>query len=234
MTSTNETVENPFVARARKLLQMVEDAATTANEKLVATAKLQKLLFDHNLEMADLKVADNPYIKETFSLGTQYKWRRTLARVIARYNFCETVLEGGTRYTFIGRRDNVEWSIWLHRHIRKQIEHMAEEYIVTQLDEKPAWYVEEYKGKLRQSFCDGCIATIKQRLQAAREELLQEEGAEQSRALVVVEDKGVKEALAQFYPSLRTIRGRNTRIMGSAYGDGVVAGRSISMNRELR
>lgn len=230
MQDTGKSRES-IIEKAQKLLAMAEDTAATANEKLVAAAKVSKLMFQFNLDMSELKLEEQqPYTDQTFSLGTAYKWRLMLAVLLCKFNFCEHVTHS-TKFRVVGRKDNIEWVIWLHKHIRKQIEHMAEEYLAKTLQGKSDYFVKTYKGQLYTSFCKGCVDTIHMRLQQERDELLQDDN---NRALVVVEDSALREHLLELVPNLRIRQEHNQKIWGNAYGSGREAAQNISMRRQIQ
>lgn len=224
--------KDSLLIRAKKLLDVTENSATTENEKLTASAMLSKMVMEHNLNMAEIRTGEqSPYIQQTFSTGTAYKWRHRLARLLCQYHFCDTLRSDTTHRVVIGRKDNVELVIWLHKHIRSQIEHMASQYMIELSEEKSELFMERYGGKYRNSFCDGCVTTIQTRLQQAREELYKD--IENSQALVIITDEALAAKIREFFPNVSYTKARNTTNYTTPYEQGKRAGYNVTMNRLL-
>lgn len=229
----SEAERESVLERAKKLLRMAEDAATTANEKLVASSKLAKMMLEYNLAMFEVQAEEeSPYITETVTMGNAYKWRHSLMRVLCDFNFCTSLKHNQTKRTIIGRKDNVEWVTWLHKHIRTQIEHMASQYLIEASQGQNELWFERHADQLRNSFCTGCVETIRNRLQQERDSLLSDE--EKSRALTVLEDSAVKEHAKKLFPGSRSISAHRMRYWSGAYTKGQQAGHQVSLNKQVQ
>lgn len=92
MTKITETDE-AFLRRAKKLMALAHDGGATEAEAAAAAAKLQELLQDRNLTLAQVEGAslDGPETKRekrTADRRAMYEYQQNLMRTLADNNFC--------------------------------------------------------------------------------------------------------------------------------------------------
>lgn len=124
-------MDSRLIEKLRKVLAMttspVEAEAQTAAEML------QRLLTDHNLEMADLEargVAQKQSVgRKQHDLGkAAFTWKLNLARVMADHYFCFPMVDSTTKTVhFVGRSDNVDALLMLYGWVIEQIKAISAE-----------------------------------------------------------------------------------------------------------
>lgn len=129
--SGNKVIDNPrdkLHDRLRKILELTR----SGNEKEAQSAayRLQQLLTEHNLSMADLerKGAAAPGVREQgHDLGkAAFKWKLDLAEGIAEFYYCVPLIDRRTKtVAFVGRPDNVEGLTMLYGWVIDQIKAIA-------------------------------------------------------------------------------------------------------------
>lgn len=101
---------------AQKLANLTEDNGATPGEAAVAAEKLQQLLIDHNLEIAEiLNSPDQTKRPKIITLripltridGT-IKWQREFIFGIARYTFCQALGLSKTAMMLVGRESDIQ------------------------------------------------------------------------------------------------------------------------------
>lgn len=162
---------SPIVEKIAKLLKKAESAREVGSlkEAELFAGKVNELLVKHNLEMSQVESIDlsSDRVLDTLDdlkINLEYGknsieglWEIDLAGAIARYNFTKVLFRGsrhksaftGTifypKINFIGRKDNVEISIYLFEFLRNAFSELAasgykEEFDATR--EKFAWWSE--------------------------------------------------------------------------------------------
>lgn len=116
--------------RIRKILALTR--SPNEQEAALAAAKLQSLLTEHNLSMADLESRGqaSPGVREqSHDLGkAAFKWKLDLAEGIAEFYYCAPIVNRTTKQVaFVGRPDNVEALQMLYAWVIDQIKRIATE-----------------------------------------------------------------------------------------------------------
>jgi hypothetical protein len=121
-------------SRLSKLLERSKDERGTSEvERMVAAEMLQRLLTQHNLDMADLESKGHqakPGVKEEgHDLGkAAFTWKLNLAEAIAEHYFCIALVNRHAKtVTFVGRPDNVESLKMLYAWVIEQIKQLSAE-----------------------------------------------------------------------------------------------------------
>ncbi len=177
MSNTN----SGLIDKITKLLALAEGNSNEF-EAMAAAAKVQKLLAEHNLEMAEIQSARaangaqvegaTPRKDEVASSSAMYQYQRTLMSTVARNNFClhlisERVKEDkkaryGTRkvkaHRIIGAHVNVIGCTILY------------EYLIQAMDRLLPWQGMEKRGKNALLWLEGCVSRLGHRLDAQRQE----------------------------------------------------------------
>ena len=156
-----------ILSKIRKLNNLTEGRGATPEEAASAAAKVQALLFEHNLSLSDVDTGEpepaEPYGKTDYDLEANrntVQWKRTLLYGIAKANFCTAVTQSGkTTMTLIGKKSNIEVVVYLYLYLSSEVERLAKEASRTVLQRKAAYSV---------AFCRGAASTIYHRLQAER------------------------------------------------------------------
>jgi hypothetical protein len=118
-------------ALINKLIKVLAlTSSPNEGEAAAASAMLEKLLIQHNLEIADLekKGASAPAITEgAHDLGkAAFRWKLNLADAIASHYYCYSATDHATKkVAFIGRPDNVEALRMLYGWLIDQIGRIA-------------------------------------------------------------------------------------------------------------
>lgn len=231
-----EPTKDTILTRIKKLQNLTTERGATPEEAATAAAKVQALLFEHNISTADVETHEqhdgkpDNYGKVEHELQganrNTVQWRRSLLYVIAKHNFCTAVTHPNTtKMSVIGKRSNVEVVLYLNATLVRDIERLAVESVRTILQNKAAYMV---------SFCRGAVSTIQTRLHSQRHTdemrstMKQETG--QSTALVLRKaDADLNKAVASFYPRLRTTSTRSRISNSDGYSAGRAAGHHIGI-----
>lgn len=232
MEQTKETI----LTRIKKLQNLTTERGATPEEAATAAAKVQALLFEHNISTADVETHEQhdgrpgSYGKVEHELQganrNTVQWRRSLLYVIAKHNFCTAVTHPNTtKMSVIGKRSNVEVVLYLNASLARDIERLALDAARTILQGKAAYMV---------SFCRGAVSTINARLSEQRRQNEQQATpatmAGQSTALVLRKaDADLSKAVASFYPRLRTTSTRSRISNSDGYSAGRAAGHHIGI-----
>ena len=209
-----------------KKLQALAGNNPNEAESHAAAAKVQALLFEHNLDMRDveghvLKGREEAYERtDTYLKATAWtmKWKSTLYNGVSKHNFCHVVFHSGsTRLTMIGKRSNIEAVCYLSEYLIGAIERLSvsgSRHILT----KKAMYQRE--------FCFGAMSRVLARLREERERAAQASG--QSTALVVVSNRELQQVVSAHFPHLHQSKPTISNRSGG-YAAGREAGGRISM-----
>jgi len=168
-------VESSVLAKIRKLLKLAADPAN-AYEAALAAERAQELLFRHKLEMAD--VSDDP-LSDVVEVDRPYifvPWRKMLAAVLAKYNFCR-LLEWPGGMKFIGTKPDVETVLYLYAYLSRTIFRLSREGWAARvadltdplLGRHPALLEDRAEQEWLESFRIGAVEVIGLRLQKQRD-----------------------------------------------------------------
>lgn len=227
--------DTKIVERIQKLLRLRDNAGTQA-EAENAAAKVQELLFKHNLEMSEVEShtpdSEKSKVERQFFASDQGKnestWVSQLYGVLARYNFCMVVIHhGDMRYknrnpeiAVLGKPENIAvvnyLADWLVPRIRSMSKETFNDY---------SGY--EKRGKFTRGFLVGCVSGIQNKLHTEWQAL---QDSATSTALVVVNTQELTEAKDSLYGKLS--QGKRSSLSSQAgYQSGYNAGRSMSFQK---
>jgi len=210
-----------IVERIRKLLAL----ATSSNqaEAEAAAGKAQALLQQYNLERAQVEHAAEAkplYLRQVVSIGSRQRWRRTLMDVLADAHFCKALYTPGLpRMDLIGESHNLEVVEYLYTYLVTQLERMA---TAAYRQSRSALAAVTWKD----AFYLGAVAGLYQRLRQQQEAFAH--SSEQTRALVVVKDTALQEAVQTYYPHVRKAPAKRLR-SADGWSQGVQAGQAVSL-----
>lgn len=194
-----EQANRQVIERIQKLLALSQ--SSNEHEAALALAKAQALLAEHNLSMAEVQMrtgVKSAYLQRHFMLAGQDQWRRDLMTTLARFNFCDVVYWCGTvKVAVVGESENIEAVGLMYRFVEGQLEQLASSGFARYIRHGGQAHARSWKT----SFYQGALQTIRQRLQAERTAL--EASSNNCRALLVVKETDLKEAMERFHPKVR-------------------------------
>lgn len=224
------TEKESILNRIKKLMAMTVERGATPEEAATAAAKIQAILFEHNLGIAEAEAHDPRQAKEgyqniswdvPFGSAPAIRWAKTLLHYIARSNFCK-ILVGEDRTCFIvGKPSNVEVVSYMGEAIGRQIHKMCHDQMRRELGSTA-------KYSYYNAYCLGAVATVNERLEAMAAQQHQVSAA--STAMVACSKGELIEAARKFYPKTGKSRGSEVRD-GGAYGQGRTDGHKVGIHR---
>lgn len=259
-----ETVKdlNSILKRLKKLQKLYEGAKAINSEAEAqnAAAKIQAILTQYNLSMADLDgVAEERKsdITEDNSLTDKWQkkaggsWDQLLLYSICKYNFCycivssrqigrmnrngKYVYEKRSKYIVIGKKENIEVVKWLFDILARNLYEMGlKRFAEYQNDDTQAIYrvFTGEKKMHRGTFLRSYLAGAAHGVQMRlKEERDKELQAQvQVSALVLRSDKQLDDYVADKYPKLGRAKGMH---IGSAYAanKGMQDGRKMTISK---
>src|ERR1700680_168525 len=207
------------------------------DEAANAAAKMQDLLFRHNLSEDDLKtdLEKTPvYEKEIIDIGVaspQSKaWKVALMNLLALNNFCKVFNTRTSEVWLIGQEENRMVVKYLYDFLSKDLIRMGK------LAAKEAKQLGPINSTFwKKSFFVGAVETINMRLREQRRHNIAVADADNGKgtALALKIDNALRLAVDALVPHSRVARTRGQRLDGNGYSAGVQAGNNAKLNREL-
>jgi acetylornithine deacetylase/succinyl-diaminopimelate desuccinylase-like protein len=226
---------DPILSRIKKLLNLTEARGATPDEAANAAAKVQDLLFQHNLSMASVAAhsIDKPTdgITETAhkvqGAKNSMRWRQVLYGSIARHNFCKILLMGSDRIAIFGKPSNTEVVQYMGEYIGNEIHKMARKAM---LDEQKRTG-QTVSWPYYTAFAQGAVSTISQRL---ADQQKKNETVSAACTALVVQSRGAVEAfITAAYPRRGTARPLRAASRADAYQHGQREGHNIPLSKGL-
>lgn len=168
-----------IISRIRKLTALANNNSNQ-HEAAAAMAKVQQLLAEHNLSMANIGDGDSksttpnfrPRTRQGVNLSAMYKYQTTLMANIAQNNFCYYDIEWRTKedkkarsgyrtvksHVLIGAEVNVVSASYMY------------EYLVTTMDRIIPYQGMEKRGKQALIWLEACVEALCERLNTQRRE----------------------------------------------------------------
>lgn len=228
-TTMNE--RESIISKIRKLLAMTEDRGATPHEAAIAAAKVQALLTEHNLEMADVsKVETVDEIgrdTQDITKSVRSPYRKPLANLLhicAEYNYCKAVYSFGTGKTVIfGKAHNIEVVKYLYTYLSRTLmaEAKQQHHDSGTAQSVVTWTV---------GFLEGARKEIAYRLKTQQEEQAAINTA--VNALVVVSRQFVEQRAAQEFPHTKKMANGRVRSV-DAFLAGQVFGKNVALNQAV-
>lgn len=217
-----------ILTRIQKLLALTESRGATPDEAASAAAKVQALLFAHNLSMADVEQhaaepPDDMGREDVEAAGPVIcaGFTGTLLQIIARWNFCKAIQILGTRRSvIIGKPHNVEVCRYMTDHLSAALHKMAREAHKASDGSTP--FVRFYNA-----FWKGALSVINQRLREQHEASTAASAA--STALVVQSNGQLEAAVTRLMPGAHT-RATPRPTSQDGYLAGQEAGRRVPLH----
>jgi hypothetical protein len=218
-----------IIAKIHKLKAMAQGGATQG-EIDNATALIQKLMLEHNIEEAHLAIDAGELLTgygfSTIRDNVGAAWRGVLVQGIAHGHQCRIVRDraAGTFQVF-GHRDAVPVVMALYAELSAALEAMAKR---SYDDEQPYESARAWCNTYRMGAAHEIYRRFERQLEAAKR------ASERSfTALVVINDR-VDQAVAKVYPLLKTIKAAAPRGSDDAYYAGRAAGSSMSLGHTAK
>lgn len=222
------------------------------HEAAVAAAKAQEILQQYNLDLSLLEDAPKPeYVRENITLETMRVWRKRLAHRLAQFNFCKFFFwRGSHNGAFVGEPHNIEVVKALYAYLSHELEQIANIGYATYAADVAHWR-RLSPVAWKEAFYTGAVDVIEWRLyeqwlafQGKDEQSAEAKKAqptkrqEQSRALVVVKDAELAEAIkVHIGKSKINNLGSDSRSKQKrerhGYNAGVKAGQDIPLNKMI-
>lgn len=250
------------IRKIQKLMAL--SRSSNPHEAAAAAAKAQELLLQHKIDMATVDgsqkvdVAD-PMARIDMPLGDGSKaaaWKGTLASAVSEAYLCKTVWlrresvarrrpDGvvewenlPVRLAFLGRKTDVEISIYMFGYLARQIDDLASLAVkILKSEAQYGFCGAAYWKTWRNNFRYGAIETLRRRLMEEERRFVAETKAPtaSTTALMVLDKaKGeLKEYTKSVFPSLHK-RHVKSDYNHTARSAGKEAGEKVSLNRALK
>jgi hypothetical protein len=194
-----------------------------------------------------LSIKQGKWTIHLLSIIGEYNYCEIIYHTSRKYNGRGRVVkEAKASATIIGRPDNVEVTKYLYSVLKRQFEQMSKGYWNTYIKsikkrvsemtgipaakiKNPAKYVSGVttRQSFYKSFYLGAVKGVKDKLEAQFKEAEQTYGAKIT-DLMIVNDGDIKSYMSEHFPDVKQMSSRRTKIDGSAYRQGVEAGKSSS------
>lgn len=211
-----------IIEKARKFLNMANNSAASKSESIQAAAHLKKLLDKHNLSMGEITKEQVAADISRENYDTKYKAvpyeQLSLASSIARGYGCDMVATGA-KFTFIGPEVAAIVAKEMYAYISHRLWCLAGVNCIASGTKGAA------KRAYTRSFIIAAGFEIEERLKEASE-------PEQTESYELVRQPAVEEAVAHWYPSLRSRKMKGHRCDEGMF-DGSEAGKTISLNKQV-
>lgn len=213
-----------IIDKIRKLAALSK--SSNEHEAALAAARMQELLFKHNLDMSaiETKEEESDYLRSDYQTGRD-TWRQVLMNVICVNNFCQAVkLREKGEVAIVGKPHNVEVVQFMYEYLNRELVRLADRGWERQ--QVMDIYEDGQKHSSRRwknSFYWGANNIIAQRLKAQRRQ--DEEVSPEAGALVLVTGR-------ELVLATKDLIGRtgNTRRRATVYNDGYAAGQEAGRN----
>ena len=221
-------VSEVVLGRIRKLQRLTR--SNNEHEAALAAAKMQEILFAHNLSIEALR-DPSEYVETERAIGARV-WAQRLFATLCHNNFCQPLHgRAGLMYA-VGKRENVEAVNLLFSYLAGEIDRFARaayrRHRLASSEREPArtWTA---------AFRNGAVVAIAARLREQRERDIARlqaaaAGAEDGTAIMRRLDRELADEVARRYPNAGRHRGHRTWVRSSAgYQAGQEAGTRMSL-----
>lgn len=245
-------VDAAIISKIQKVMTLAERGGTP-EEAAAAAAKVQQLLFRHNLTMTDVTAVSDAqnikaqYANTTVNLGVERRqvvgWRRDLLAALARLNFCYPLLwRGEPNMQLIGKPENIAAVVQMYEYLATTIDRLsAEGWEMTKKNNggkaPTVWsdvvykYIPQHAKNYRGSFSQGAVYTVVDRLKAQRDADIHEHAG--STALMVVTERELEQAANNYYSNIGKAKTKRMDMDANAYESGQRAGAKIGLGKQV-
>jgi hypothetical protein len=230
--------------KVRALLALAH--SSNPNEAANAAAKAQALMQRHHIEQAALHGRQMPaaYVAHKEVLPNNHLWRKRLASILAQLNFCEVfTFPGSKEITLVGDETSVALVLELFHYLCQQATMLARVGYISHCQVRAAYHKKPDNRKHWQTQFDlGMLEMVKSRLIAQYEEFKrgqvaeQQEDAQEIRALIVLKQSQLQEAIAAFSNGdfkTNVYGDKSPQPANDAFYVGMSAGNAVALNPTL-
>lgn len=253
---------NSILSKLKKLQRLYEGAKAINSEAEAANAaaKIQNLLTQYNLSMADLdSVADDSQkssvtedqLDDRWSRKTGGAWDQLLLYGICKYNFCYTIVSqkhtsritsGGRlvyevrrKFIVIGEQQNIEVVKWLFAVLSRQLYELSKKRYKEYLADDSQALIRSFTGEKRMSPAKFHRSYLAGAAKGVQDRLKEERDRElqaqvQVNALVLRTDQKLNDYVVENYKDLRSSRPMHIG-SGHAMAMGREDGRKVNITR---
>ena len=221
-------VSDAVLDRIRKLQRL--SRSSNEHEAALAAAKMQELLFAHNLSIEALR-DPSEYVETMRQVGTR-PWAQRLYSTLCHNNFCEPLHGGGGFMYVVGRRENAAAVNEMFAYLVGEIGRIAN---ASYRDHKRTHARPEPARDWARAFRLGAVEAIGTRLRDQRARDIEKvstsaPGPEGGAAIIRRLDLELREEVARRHPHLGTHRSRRTWLNSlSGYQAGQAAGQRMTL-----
>jgi hypothetical protein len=221
-------VSEAVLDRIRKLQRL--SRSCNEHEAALAAAKMQELLFAHNLSMEALR-DPSEYVETMRQVGPR-PWAQRLFSMLCRNNFCEPLHGGGGFMYVVGRRENAAAVNEMFAYLVGEIGRIA---ITSYREYRRTHVCPEPSRDWGRAFRLGAVEAIGTRLRDQRAQDIDKlsasaPGPDGGVAIVRRLDLELREEVARRHPHLGTHRSRPTWLNShSGYQAGRAAGERMTL-----
>lgn len=244
---TDEQFET-LARRINALMNLSLDKGATPAEAATAAARANALLLKYNLDLARVRAQPraeeyvNVLVNLAVNKGPYVRAHRTLLHNLARFNFCKMIyLAKSNRAYIVGAKHNVETVRHLYDLMARELHRMADAAWPESDSKLDAEWSRRSVAHARitytASYLEGANLTIQARLQEQRTKATETPTqpadkpngqndetavgeAEQVRALIVLTDAALTEAVNRFHGETKTTKWRTAARDYGAYRQG--------------
>lgn len=245
----NEQKREKILSKLKKLMDLKESAKQLGNEgeANAAAAGISRLLIEYNLNEEDIPTEDrleNPVVMENIPYectGHRGKWYTMMVNTVCKNNLCECILRGVkargkttyNSFSIIGRRSNVEVSMYLISYLNAQFQFMGR---VKYIELCNYWKTlgmrkQVSKQQYMTSFLYGCVDGLRNQYDELKRNM--ESEIVGTTALVATTRHEIERFISANIGNITYSAGRKFRVQASAYQSGVKAGSEINLQSGL-
>lgn len=228
-----------------KLKKLYEGALeiNSEGEAQAAAFKIQQLLTQYNLQMEDIKVAEDVRksdMQHEKMSGYKHKsiggwWEYNLARVISKHNFCKVYAfgDGYKDLLIVGSKENMETVKWLIGLLEERFIHFSNNRYKEYKASLPEGCKPMSKDKFQRSYLSGCAAGLDAKLteeEEAERKRQEAEYASKVTALVVRNDAEITDYVTKNWSAPVTGR-RHHENFDSARSTGYTDGKNTNLSK---
>lgn len=232
-------IQEKVLDRIRKLIRLKE-STTSEGEANNAAMQVNRLLKEYNLSLLDIddrqpekkfrvRESDRLSFKDAFG---NY-WKRDLLRTLCRYNYCRMLrYTGTTDVTIVGTDENIAAVTMLYDYLRITFRRLAETRHRECVSSRRGYYrTEKYRKRYIRSYLEGVTPGLREQYEKIRN---LSAGQPDEKALIRCHDALISRYLESVGAGESRIRKSDVKIDFLAYHAGILDGRNVSLNRQIK
>ncbi len=227
-----------IVQKIKKLLKHAESAKELGSlqEAEVFSMKAHELLLEHNLDVYAIAAsgdAGDEFAGWIYNEEVSFKdtlvgpWRKWLIDVLVQHNLCSyTYNTKKQTFRVYGREENVDTVVYLYHYLVVGLTQLALKAHKNATREKLMGYT---RYNFLKDFLIGAVHGLNEKF---TEQNKAHKFADKIDALMVLNTEALSKFIKQANPNIKKGRTKSTSV-GAAYGDGLEAGKSLSIGKPL-